>query len=128
MRSPRVVDGVQVVDADDPDSTLVWGWRTSHAMRAADNVVIDVRVTDYGVSDQAVRSSTRSPAATRCEGLWVAVRGKQPLRWLGAGRSPRPSITAPTPIARHVWRPRAGELFRSQCARASLPPRNAAKI
>jgi N-acetylmuramic acid 6-phosphate (MurNAc-6-P) etherase len=30
-------------------------WRTSHAMRVADNVVIDVRVTDYGVSDQAVR-------------------------------------------------------------------------
>ncbi len=53
MGSPRVVNGVQVVDADDPDSTS--GWRTSHAMRAADNVVIDVRVTDYGVSDQAVR-------------------------------------------------------------------------
>ncbi|MGO9153452.1 sensor domain-containing protein [Mycobacterium sp.] len=53
MGSPRVVNGVQVVDADDPDSTS--GWRTSHAMRAADNVVIDVRVTDYAVSDQAVR-------------------------------------------------------------------------
>jgi hypothetical protein len=53
MGSPRAVDGVQVVDADDPDSTS--GWRTSHAMRAVDNVVIDVRVTDYGVSDQAVR-------------------------------------------------------------------------
>jgi hypothetical protein len=44
---------VQVVDADDPDSTS--GWRTSHAMRAANNVVIDVRVTDYAVSDQALR-------------------------------------------------------------------------
>ena len=53
MGSPRVVNGVQVVDADDPDSTS--GWRTSHAMRAADNVVIDVRVTDNAVSDQAVR-------------------------------------------------------------------------
>jgi hypothetical protein len=53
MGSPRVANGVQVVDADDPDSTS--GWRTSHAMRVADNVVIDVRVTDYGVSDQAVR-------------------------------------------------------------------------
>jgi hypothetical protein len=53
MGSPRVVHGVQVVDADDPDSTS--GWHTSHAMRAADNVVIDVRVTDYGVSDQAAR-------------------------------------------------------------------------
>jgi hypothetical protein len=53
MGSPRVVNGVQVVDADDPDSTS--GWRTSHAMRAADNVVVDVRVTDYAVSDQAVR-------------------------------------------------------------------------
>jgi hypothetical protein len=53
MGSPRVVNGVQVVDADDPDSTT--GWRTSHAMRVANNVVIDVRVTDYGVSDQAVR-------------------------------------------------------------------------
>jgi serine/threonine kinase PknH len=53
MGSPRVVDGVQVVDADDADSTS--GWRTSHAMRAADNVVIDVRVTDYAVRDQAVR-------------------------------------------------------------------------
>jgi PknH-like extracellular domain len=53
MRSPRVVNGVQVVDADDLDSTS--GWRTSHAMRAANNVVIDVRVTDRGVSDQAVR-------------------------------------------------------------------------
>ena len=53
MRTPRVANGVQVVEADDPDSTS--GWRTSHAMRAADNVVIDVRVTDYGVSDQAVR-------------------------------------------------------------------------
>ncbi len=53
MGSPRVLNGVEVVDADDPDSTS--GWRTSHAMRATDNVVIDVRVTDYGVSDQAVR-------------------------------------------------------------------------
>ena len=53
MRSPRVVNGVQVVDADDLDSTP--GWRTSHAMSAANNVVIDVRVTDHGVSDQAVR-------------------------------------------------------------------------
>jgi hypothetical protein len=53
MGSPRVVNGVQVVDADDPDSTS--GWRTSHAMRVANNIVIDVRVTDYGVSDQAVR-------------------------------------------------------------------------
>jgi hypothetical protein len=53
MRNPRVVNGVQVVDADDPDSAA--GWRTSHAMRVADNVVVDVRVTDYGVSDQAVR-------------------------------------------------------------------------
>jgi hypothetical protein len=53
MRTPRVVNGVQEVDADHPGSTS--GWRTSHAMRAADNVVIDVRVTDYGVSDQAVR-------------------------------------------------------------------------
>ncbi len=56
MRSPRVANGVQVTDADDPDSTpSTGGWRTSHAMRAADNVVIDVRVTDYAVSDQAVR-------------------------------------------------------------------------
>jgi hypothetical protein len=53
MGSPRVVTGVQVVDADDPDSTS--GWRTSHAMRAANNVVIDVLVTDFAVSDQAVR-------------------------------------------------------------------------
>ncbi|BBZ42355.1 sensor domain-containing protein [Mycobacterium conspicuum] len=53
MKSPRVVNGVQVVDADDPDSGA--GWRTSHAMRVVDDVVIDVRVTDYGVSDQAVR-------------------------------------------------------------------------
>lgn len=53
MESPRVVDGVQVVDADDPDTTS--GWRTSHAMRAVENVVIDVRVTDYRVSEQAVR-------------------------------------------------------------------------
>jgi len=53
MRTPRVADGVQVVDADDPDSTV--GWRTSHAMRLADNVVIDVRVTDNWVGDRAVR-------------------------------------------------------------------------
>jgi hypothetical protein len=53
MGSPRVVNGDQVVDADDPDSTS--DWRTSHAMRVADKAVIDVRVTDYGVSDQAVR-------------------------------------------------------------------------
>jgi PknH-like extracellular domain len=53
MGSPRVVTGVQVVDADDPESTS--GWRTSHAMRAANNVVIDVRVTDYAVSDRSVR-------------------------------------------------------------------------
>jgi hypothetical protein len=53
MGSPRVVNEVQVVDADDLDSTS--GWRTSHAMRAANNVVIDVRVTDHRVSDQAVR-------------------------------------------------------------------------
>jgi len=53
MGRPRVVNGVQAVDADDPESTS--GWRTSHAMRAVDNVVIDVRVTDYAVSDQAVR-------------------------------------------------------------------------
>jgi hypothetical protein len=31
------------------------GRRTSRAMRAANNAVIDVRVTDYAVSDQAVR-------------------------------------------------------------------------
>ena len=31
------------------------GWRTSHAMRATNNVVIDVRVTGYRISDQAVR-------------------------------------------------------------------------
>jgi serine/threonine kinase PknH len=53
MGSPRFVNGVQVVDADDLDSTS--GWRTSHAMRAANNVVIDVRVTSHRVSDQAVR-------------------------------------------------------------------------
>jgi hypothetical protein len=53
MGSPRIVEGVQVLDADDPDSTS--GWRTSHAMRAANNVVIDVRVTGYPISDQAVR-------------------------------------------------------------------------
>jgi hypothetical protein len=53
MGSPRVINGVQVVDADDLGSTS--GWRTSHAMRAANNVVIDVRVTDYAVSDQALR-------------------------------------------------------------------------
>jgi hypothetical protein len=44
MGSPRVVTGVQVVDPDDSDSTS--GWRTSYVMRAANNVVIDVRVTD----------------------------------------------------------------------------------
>ncbi len=54
METPRVVDGVQVVDAADPDMTAL-GWRTSHAMRVAENVLIDVRVTDYGVSDQAAR-------------------------------------------------------------------------
>ena len=56
MGSPRVVNGVEVVDADDLDSTdPTLGWRTSHAMRAANNVVIDVRVTDRAVSEQAVR-------------------------------------------------------------------------
>jgi hypothetical protein len=53
MGSPRVVDGVQVVDADQADTTS--GWRTSHAMRATNNVVIDVRVTGYRIGDQAVR-------------------------------------------------------------------------
>lgn len=53
MGSPRVVDGVQVVDADQADSAS--GWRNSHAMRATNNVVIDVRVTGYRISDQAVR-------------------------------------------------------------------------
>jgi PknH-like extracellular domain len=51
MGSPRVVTEVQVVDAHDPDPTS--DWRTSHAMRAANNAVIDVRVTDYALSDQA---------------------------------------------------------------------------
>jgi PknH-like extracellular domain len=53
MATPRVVDGVQSMDADHAESTL--GWRNSHAMRAANNVVIDVRVTGYAISDQAVR-------------------------------------------------------------------------
>jgi PknH-like extracellular domain len=53
MGATQVVDGVQVLAADDPDSTS--GWRTSHAMRAANNVVIDVRVTGYAINDQAVR-------------------------------------------------------------------------
>jgi hypothetical protein len=53
---PPAVDQLASMLADE------LGWRTSHAMRAANNVVTDVRVTDYAVSDQAV------PAAIRCEG------------------------------------------------------------
>jgi serine/threonine kinase PknH len=53
MAKPRVVNGVEVVDADDSDSPSEW--RTSHAMRATSNVVIDVRVTGYKITDQAVR-------------------------------------------------------------------------
>jgi hypothetical protein len=53
---PRDVDGVQVVNADEPDSRL--GWDTSHAMRAVNNVVIDVRATGYRITDQAVRVVT----------------------------------------------------------------------
>jgi hypothetical protein len=53
MGSPRRVDGVDVVDADQTASTS--GWRSSHAMRATNNVVIDVRVTGYRITDQAVR-------------------------------------------------------------------------
>jgi PknH-like extracellular domain len=53
MGSSRVVDGVDVVDADQSDSAS--GWRSSHAMRASNNVVIDVRVTGYRITDQAVR-------------------------------------------------------------------------
>lgn len=51
MGSPRVVDGVDVVDADQPPT----GWRSSHAIRTTNNVVIDVRVTGYRLTDQAVR-------------------------------------------------------------------------
>jgi len=53
MGTSRVVDGVQVVDADQVDS--VSEWRTSHAMRATNNVVIDVRVTGSRITDQAAR-------------------------------------------------------------------------
>jgi PknH-like extracellular domain len=53
LGSSRVVDGVDVVDADHADTTR--GWRGSRALRASKNVVIDVRVTGFRITDQAVR-------------------------------------------------------------------------
>jgi hypothetical protein len=52
MGSPRLVDGVQLVDLVQTNSP---SWRGSHAMRATNNVVIDVRVTGFGTTDQAAR-------------------------------------------------------------------------
>jgi hypothetical protein len=53
MGAVRDVDGVAVINADEPDSSS--GWHTSHAMRAVNNVVIDVRATGRRVTDQAVQ-------------------------------------------------------------------------
>jgi hypothetical protein len=53
LGSARVVDGVDVVDADHADTTR--GWRGSRALRASKSVVIDVRVTGFGITDQAIR-------------------------------------------------------------------------
>ena len=59
-RSPRTftIDVPHAVGADqvtDCQSQSYKGWGTVHAMRAAGDVVIDVRVTGEGLGDQAVR-------------------------------------------------------------------------
>ena len=48
----RTVNGIDVIDINSIASP---DWGGSHAMHAIDNIVIDVRVADYGLTDQAVR-------------------------------------------------------------------------
>ena len=49
---PHAVGADQVTDCQ---SQSYKGWGTVHAMRAAGDIVIDVRVTGEGLGDQAVR-------------------------------------------------------------------------